>query len=149
MSSKIQVFVVSLIVFGLAVFLGCASIQDAITPCYISPTSLKYARAEPTTFLPFTTLWDAKRVNAKMDYIHLSNQTVDELQYKFLKGLGIVHMAAAQEFQSTIFSPTGPIGLLFPALAGGSLGTFLLSKPSDKKKIAELEKEVVKNGGNA
>lgn len=132
-----------LCILGLTIILGCSSFQDVFTPCYIPPASLDYADAEPTTFLPFTTLFDARRVDFRMDFVHTLNQTTDRLKYEFLKGLGTFHMGAAEQFQAVIFSPTGPIGLLMPALMGGTLGALLISKPDDKKKIVELEK---KNG---
>ena len=140
MSRKLQGLLASIAIFGLAVILGCASIMDAVTPCYISPASLEYAEAEPTTFLPFTTLWDAKRVDKKMAYVHLINQTTDRLQYGFLKGLSSFHITAAQEFQEVLFSPTGPIGLAFPMLFGGTLGALFIKRPGDKSK-KELNNE--------
>ena len=64
----------------LTVMLGCASFQDALTPCYIPPASLEYADANATTFFPFTTLFDARRVDAKVDYVY----AIGKLEYEFL-----------------------------------------------------------------
>lgn len=134
--NKLQKIIAWICIIGLTAILGCASFQDALTPCYISPACLEYADAEPTTFLPFTTLFDARRIDMKMDFRY----AIGEVEYKFLKGLNTFHTSAAEQLQARIFSPEGPIGLLFPAITGGVLGTYLFSKPDDKKKIAELEK---------
>ncbi len=140
MGKKTQTIIVAVLSLGLAALLGCASVMDAFTPCYVPKSSLKYADAKPTSFLPFSTLWDAKRVDRKMDFVHLSKQTMDTLNYNFSKGLNTFHMAAAQEFQTAVFSPSGPIGLLFPALAGTGIGALLIKRPGDKsKKEIEIE----------
>lgn len=139
MSKKIQTIIVSVSVLGLAVFLGCAAVQDAIIPCYIFPATLDYAQAEPTTFLPFTTLFDAKRVEMQLDYRHQLNQIKDKLHYGFLKSVGKVHILAAEELQMALFSPTGPIGMAIPAIFGTSIGALLIKRPGDKSK-KELEK---------
>ena len=140
LSKKIQVLIASASVLVLAGMIGCAAVQDAVVPCYISPLSIEYAKAEPTVFLPFTTLWDAKRIDMKMDFIHLSNQVADKMKYDFLKGLNIVHMMPAQELQAALFSPTGPLGLLLPGLSGTGLGWLLLKRPGDKS-VKDIEKE--------
>ena len=131
--------IIWLCILGLTVVLGCASFQDALIPCYISPAVLDYADAEPTSILPFTTLFDARRVAFKMDFIHTLNQTTDRLRYEYLVGVNTFHVAAAEKFQAALFSPQGLIGLLLPTVMGGTLGALLISKPDDKKKIMELE----------
>ncbi|KKM08284.1 hypothetical protein LCGC14_1725370 [marine sediment metagenome] len=140
-TEKFQTILVSASILGLAIMFGCAAFQDAIVPCYISPDALDYADANATTFLPWTTLFDARRIDRFMDFRHLWIQAEDNLQYNFLKGLNAFHIRGSEELKTILFSPTGPIGLAFPALAGGALGTYLFSKPKDKRKIAELEKE--------
>ena len=134
MSAKLQTIIVAVSIFGLAAFFGCASFQDVVTPCYIPPASLNYADVEPTTFLPFTTLFDAKRVAAKMSFVHTTVQVIDNMKYSYLKGINNFHMAAAEELQTAVFSPDGPIGLLMPTLLGGSLGALLIKRPKDKTK---------------
>jgi len=129
-------------ILGLTIILGCSSFQDAVTPCYISPAALEYADVEPTTFLPFTTLFDARRVDFRVDFVHTVNQTTDRLKYEFLKGLSAFHISGAEQLQATVFSPSGPIGLLLPTLMGGTLGALLISKPDDKKKIVDLETKI-------
>ena len=125
--------------FGLAALFGCATVQDVITPCYIPKASVKYANSEATSFLPFTTLFDSKRIQAKMDYVHAVNQVSDKMEYEFLKGLNTFHAEAAEQLQAAMFSPEGPIGLLLPTIFGGTLGALLIKRPGDKS-----PKELVK-----
>jgi len=139
---KFKKVIVWFCVLSLTVILGCASFQDAVTPCYIPPAAFDYADTEPTTFLPFTTLFDAKRIDKKIDYTHTLNQTTDKLEYEFLKGLNALYISGAEQLQETVFSPNGPIGLLLPTLMGGTLGALLISKPDDKKKIVDLETKI-------
>ncbi len=147
MSKKLQTIIVSISILGLVALFSGACFQEVITPCWISPISLKYADVNATSLLPWTTLFDAKRVDRMVDFKHTWNQATDTLRYKLTKGLNAIHISVGEELKATLFSPMGPIGLMFPALGGTALGTFLLSKPKDKKKIAELERKV-KNGGN-
>lgn len=148
MSKKLQTMIVTISILVLAALFGGACIQDVITPCNIPRVSFEYADVNATSFLPWTTLFDAKRVDRMIEFKHVWNQTTDTLRYKLSKSLSTFHIGIAEELKATLFSPTGPIGLMFPMLGGTAIGTFLLSKPKDKKKIAELEKKV-KNGNNS
>lgn len=140
MSKKLQVLIGSVLILGLAVLFGCASVQDVVTPCWIPPGAAEYADANTTSILPYTTLFDAKRVQAKMNYVHTVNQVKDKLEYEYYTGIQTFHMGAAKEFQAAIFSPTGPIGLLFPTIMAGSFGALFIKRPGDKsKKEVELE----------
>lgn len=148
MSKKLQTIIMTVSILGLVILFGGACFQEVITPCWISPISLEYADVNATSILPWTTLFDAKRVDRMVDFKHTWNQATDTLRYKLTKGLNAIHISVGEELKATLFSPTGPIGLMFPALSGTAFGTFLLSKPKDKKKIAELERKV-KNGNNS
>lgn len=129
-----------LCILGLTVMIGCSAVQKAVIPCYIPPAALDYADVnEPATFLPFTTLFDAERVDMKVDFVHSYNQVTDKMQYEYVKGLNTFHMSASKRLQTALFSPEGPVGLLLPTLMGGTLGALLISKPNDKKRITELE----------
>ncbi len=140
MSKKLQRLILATAIMGLAIFFGCASMKDLIIPAYIPPASLEYSGSEPTTLLPFTTLFDLKRVDMKMDFVYATSQMTEKLKYKFLKGVNYVHISASEELREAVFSPSGPIALMFPMLLGGTVGSLLISKPEDKKKIKELEK---------
>lgn len=143
---KLKKTITWLCILGLVMMLGCASVMDVVTPCYIPPQAIEYAEeTEPRVFLPWTTLFDAKRIDAKIDYVHISNQTRDRLEYGYLKEVNAFHIDVASEFQERIFSPEGPIGLLLPGLMCGTLGAVLIPRPGDKKKIVELE-NTIKNG---
>lgn len=139
MSTKTQNLIVTCSIFLLIVLLGCASFQDAITPCYISPAVIKYSDANGTSILPWTTLFDAKRIEAKMNYVHSWNQIADRMEYEYLSGIHRFHIAGAEELKTSLFDPTGPLALLIPTSLAATAGALLFSKPSDKKKIKELE----------
>jgi len=130
---KFQKIVTGLCVFGLTVIFGCASIRDAVTPAYIPPEVINAVGVELPliSWMPFTSLFDARYVKTKMYY-----------QYLLYNNLMTTSITASEAFQQKIFSPGGVIGLMFPTLMGGALGAMLLSKPDDKKKIIELEKKI-------
>lgn len=140
MSPKIQNIIAASSIFCLMIILGCASFQEALTPCYIPPAAVEYADANETSILPWTTLFDARRVDMKMDFVHALCQITDRMNYEYLKGITRFHIAAAEELKTTLFSPTGAVGLLMTSALGGTAGALLLSKPGDKKKIKRLEK---------
>lgn len=139
MSTKIQNLLAAISIFLLIVILGCASFQDALTPCYISPAALEYAKTGGSTILPWSTLFDAKRVSMKMDYVHTLAQISDNLEYEYLRGISRFHISAGEELKATLFDPAGPVGLLVTTSLGVTAGGLLLSKPTDRKKIKELE----------
>ncbi len=140
MSKKIKATMVIMSSLTLIILLGCAAVMDLATPCFIEPDAAVYADENITSFLPFTTLWDAEKVDKKMDYAHQIKQLDyarlmedDVLKYGFLKNAGTVNMQSAAEFQKVMFTPEGPIGLLIPMLSGGTLGALLIKRPGDKK----------------
>lgn len=136
MRKKAKVLFVTLLVVILAAIIGCSTVQDAVTPCYIDKDCGTYADSEMTMFTPYTSLFDAKRISARMAYIN----AVGELQYAFLNDSLNDHMAKSESFKQTVFDPTGPLGGLLIGLPTFGLGAMLVSKPEDKKKIIELEK---------
>lgn len=145
MSPKIQNLIATVSVLLLIVLLGCASFQDALTPCYVSQAVLRYADSNSTSILPWSTLFDAKRITAKMDYVHSWNQISDRMKYEYLSGIHRFHIAGAEELKTSLFDPTGPLALLIPTSLAATAGALLFSKPSDKKKIKDLE---IKNNSN-
>lgn len=160
MSAKFQTIIVTLSILILAIMIGCASFQEALTPCWISPAVIKYVNDANLPMLPvfkpllpYTSLFDARIYDARMDLVHLSNQAKENLQYNFLKGVHNFHMAGSVELKESIFSSTGAIGILFPALAGTSIGAFLIPRSKDVRKKKKLEEELVelkaKNGNSS
>lgn len=139
MSAKTQNLIATLTIFLLIVILGCASFQAALTPCYVSPAAAAWAQTKTTSIFPWTTLFDAQRVEMKLDYVYTMKQIVDTLDYEYHKGMTRFHKAAGEELRSTLFDPTGPLALLIPTSLAATAGALLFSKPTDKKKIKELE----------
>lgn len=127
--------IIWLCVLGLTIILGACSVKDAVTPCFIPEEIIKSTNVDLPVipWMPYTSLFDARYVKTKMYY-----------QYLLYNNLMTTSIGASERFQQMVFSPTGPIGLMFPTLMGGALGAFLISKPEDKKRIIELE-----NGNNA
>lgn len=141
MKKLIKTFVVGIATILLVAMFGCAALMNLATPCYIDEDVITYANEKPVSFLPFTTLWDAERVDNKFDYVHLITQIDlrrqiedDVVYYDYLKDLQNRHTASAREFQKTLFTPEGPVGLLLPTLFGGTLGALLIPRPGDRKK---------------
>lgn len=131
----LQKLLTTISVLGLLIIMGCSLIQDSIIPCYIDPDAAVYADAPLTELMPWTTIQDAKRIYARMEFVY----QVKQLGYHFLRDNLALYMADAEQFRSVVFSPTGPIGLMFPAGMGLIAGWTLMSKPDDKKKITELQ----------
>ncbi len=142
MSTKTQNLIATVSIFLIMVILGCASFQAALTPCYVSPAAAKWANTKTTSLFPWTTLFDAQRVEMKLDYVYTMKQITDTLDYEYHKGITRFHKAAGEELRAALFDPTGPIGLFVTTTLGVSAGGLLLSKPSDRKKIKELEANV-------
>ena len=130
---KLPMVLVGLLLLAL---LGCSAMLDAITPCYIPPMTIEYAKAEPTTFMPFTTLWDSQRI----DRLAAWEFQKEQIKYGFIKELSQIHQFAAKELQTKFMMPAIS-GLMSMGALG--VGWFGMSKPSDKKKIIEIE---AKNG---
>lgn len=141
MFSKAQNYIAGFAIFLLIVILGCASFQAALTPCYISKAAAKYAKTKTTSIFPWTTLFDAQRVEMNLDYVHTMNQITDTLKYEYHKGITRFHKAAGEELRAALFDPKGSIGTLITSTLGIAVGGLLLSKPKDRKKIKKLEKQ--------
>lgn len=141
MKKLLQKVIIGIVAILLVAMFGCAALMDLATPCYIDEDLIAYAEEEPTSFLPFTTLWDAERIDNKFDYVHLVTQIDlqrqiedDVVYYDYLKDKQNKYMTSAKEFQKAIFTPEGPIGLILPTLFGGTLGALLIPRPGDRKK---------------
>lgn len=117
-----------IVLAGLIVFLfvGCSTLMDVVTPCYIPPELAETIDEPLTTWpIPYTSVFDAERILRKLHY--------------WAEGLNI-SIAGAREFQQNVFNPTGPLSFLMiggPLFAAGAYG---VSKPKDRKRIVELEK---------
>lgn len=121
------------------IFIGAGCVQDAVTPAYVSESAAEWAGVPAKLFLPYTTLWDAKRVGMAIDY----KLTIERIKGGYYKNVTNLSILAGEELRNTVFAPDGLLSLL---LIGGptfAMGSFLISKPKDKKEIEEL-----KNGKN-
>lgn len=134
---KLMVFVALVLVLAM---LGCAAFMDIATPCYIEEDMIAYSEEEPTSFVPWTTLWDAERIEAKFDFMHLMNQIEWQRQIEddamfadFIKNAQTKHTASARELQTTLFTPEGTIGLLGISSLSMMVGWLGLRRPGDKK----------------
>ena len=132
----------------LVTVLGCSAWMEGVTPSHIDLAAIDYANTDATTYLPYTSLWDARRIKREMEFMHLSEQTRiardmedDQMRYRQLNDAMQTNIASAEELRNTLFSPTGPVSMLSAALGLG-LGAFLIPRPSDKKRITELEAAV-------
>lgn len=145
-----KTLLVALIVTLLLGFMGCVGFQDIITPCHIDETVIEYSGQEATSYMPWTSVWDAKRIRAYVNFNHVQYQNAcerlkqdDSLTHAFLLDGVDANIADSVQFQATVFSPTGPIGALLLAGGGLGIGALAIKRPGDKsKKQVELEKSV-------
>jgi len=128
-------------VLGLALMFGCSALQDVLTPTYIDKKAAEWADTSPKLFMPYTTLFDAKRVAGAIDY----KFTIAKIQHGYYRGITAASILAGEEFKQIVFSPDGPVGLLLPTIFGGTLAAMLIPRKKDLDKIKELEKKL--NGG--
>lgn len=125
-------FLAAFLAILLVTILGCATIQDVIVPCYIPERALRYTGSKGTSFLPYTSLWDAERIDRLVDFTHRKKRLQDDLEHGFIKGLNVFHIGSAKQLRTSIFSPQGLVGSLVPTLLGGGLGALLIKRPGDK-----------------
>ncbi len=131
MNKKQKLFAGFLVLF-LIVFMSASCVQDAIVPTFIEPDLMVSYRATPDNYL-YTTLFDAKRLQKniahKLEYQKLvARQGNEDLN---------ISIAAGEDIKNTVFDPSGPLALMFPALMGLGIGRYIKS-PREK----ELEKVV-------
>lgn len=145
-----KTLLVALVVTLLLGFMGCVGFQDIITPCHIDEATIEYSGQQPTSYVPWTTVWDAKRIRGYLNFNHIQYQNAcerlkqnDKLTHAFLLDGVDANIADSVQFQATVFSPTGPIGALFLAGGGLGIGALVIKRPGDKsKKQIEAEKSV-------
>ena len=129
MNKKQKLFAGFLVLF-LVVFMSAGCIQDVLTPAYLDPDVIAinggYEQVNPF----YTSLFDATRL--KNQIVNKFKYSVDALDYS---------ISNSMEIKGVVFDPSGPLALMFPALAGLGLGRYLKS-PREK----ELEKKVNGNG---
>jgi len=132
-------------IVGLIVMFGCAGFQDVVVPCHIDEDAADYAGIPITSYMPWTTIWDARRVDAHMEFAHTITQLThrrmqedDILQFDFLRDNLRINLADAAQLQEKLFDPAGPIGMVLPMLFGGTLGALFIPRKREK----DLEKQL-------
>jgi hypothetical protein len=132
----------------LLILIGCASMQDAITPCVVEPKIIGYVQASdpcfsPKSLVPYTSLADSRRTQAYFNFYHVMNQTTwqrimadDSVFYDFQTTRQNAHEKDSMELEQQLFSPSGMFGLLATTLLSGTvfgtLGGVLIKRPQDK-----------------
>ncbi len=141
-------------VVGLVAILTGGCFQDLMTPCHINPDVIEYSEQEATSYLPWTTVFDAERIKSYTDYKHVDFQAfydnakaLDRREYIFLTDGLNGSIASARQLQQRLFSPTGSVGMIMTTLFGGTIGAMFIKRPGDKsKREVELENGNKKKG---
>ncbi|MHA1961927.1 MAG: hypothetical protein ACW99U_17095 [Candidatus Thorarchaeota archaeon] len=127
-------------VVGLILMFGCAAFQDLATPCHIDQEAIDYASIEPTSYLPWPTLWDAQRLRKEILYRHDNLQIVyqrlqedDSRRVTYIIDSLDTSVAGANEFKEKVFDPSGPVGTLLPMLFGGTIGAMFINTGKKQK----------------
>lgn len=142
----IQKLLVLVSTIVLVTVLGCSAWMDGLTPVFIDPAAIVYSEASPKVFTPYTSLWDARRIQREMNYQHYTKKVAAirniedvDTRHKYLNDAMDGYIASAEELRDTAFGPTGPLSILFAAVPALGLGAYLIPRPSDRKRITELE----------
>lgn len=129
-------------VIGLVITFGCAGLQDVVVPCHIDENAITYSEQPATSYLPWTTVFDAERIKAYMDYKHLDFQKGlkdlledDNLAYDFYTGQINSSIADARQLQQKLFNPNGSVGMAITALFGGTIGALFINTPKKEKTV--------------
>lgn len=121
----------------LLLFVGSSCVQDLIIPTYVDEDAAKWAGVPVNMFLPWSTLWDAKRVAL---FIQFKKQQY-MIEAGFYENITAISVAGAEEIGDIIFSPNG-LGMILPASLAGVLGVIgggrYVKRPEEK----ELEKKL-------
>lgn len=117
------------------IFVGAGCMQDVVTPAYVDKGAAEWADVPTRIFLPYTSLWDAKRVAYAIDY----KLTIEKIKGGYYKNITNISILAGEEFKGVVFNPNGLLSLLMVGGPMCALGAYGISKPKDKKEIEELK----------
>lgn len=135
MRKLLKTTIVALIGLIVLLFITAGCIQDAITPCYVDEAAAEWAGVPTKLFLPYSTLWDAKRLSGAIDY----KLTIERIKGGYYKSITNLSVLAGEEFKNTVFAPDGLLSLLMIGGPMCALGAYGISKPKDRKVIEELK----------
>ena len=133
--SKLQKALMSICILGMTVFIGCSMFQDIVTPTYVDEGAAEWASVPSKLFMPYTTLWDARRVGYAIDY----KLTIEKIKGGYYKNITNLSILAGEDFKNTVFASDGLLSLLMiggPCLAAGGI---FIPRGKDKKIIEELK----------
>lgn len=133
--SKLQMLLVTSLGVLFTALIGCAAFEKSVVPCWIPEECKEYADANVPIIMPWTTINDAEYVEAKMDLEHYKK----EADFTFMKEDIQGHIERANQFRHIVFDPTGPLGILLASIPGFAAGSYLVSKPGDRKEIEKLK----------
>ena len=117
------------------IFIGAAGCQDIITPAYVDKDAAEWANVPVKLFLPYSTLWDAKRLSNAIDY----KLTIEKIKGGYYKNITNISILASEEFKDVVFNPNGLLSLLMvggPCLAAGGM---FIPRGRDKREIEKLK----------
>lgn len=136
-----QKFLTIISVMFLLIFMGSSCVQDIITPAYINEDAAAWAGVPTKLFMPYSNLWDAKRLGLAIDY----KLTIEKIKAGYYKNITNISIIAGEEIKQIVFDPSGPVGLMLPMLFGGTLGAMAGGRWIKRPEEKELEKKL--NGG--
>lgn len=128
---------ITLIGLPAVLFVSAGCLQDVVTPAYINESAAEWADIPTKLFMPYTTLFDAKRVGLAIDY----KLTIEKIKGGYYKNITNISILASEEFKGVMFNPNGLLSLLMVGGPMCALGAYGISKPKDRKEI-----EALKNG---
>ena len=135
MFKLLETTIVVLVGLVALVFVSAGCIQDVVTPAYVSEDAAEWADVPTKLFLPYTSLWDARRVAAAVDY----KFSIERIRCGYYQNVMSLSIAGGEELKHAIFSPNGILSLLMVGGPTLALGAYGISKPKDKKEIERLK----------
>ncbi len=160
LSKTIGKLIIPFLVLVLVAMFSAGCFQDLLIPTYIGPEAKEYDPAGDandlsdmssiTSIFPWPTLWDAKQLAKRMqrknevEQRDIGRLLVDKAShYAYVAKGHYSNIEDAEKFKQSVFSPTGPVGLLVPTLAAFGIGAMGVSKRSDTQKLKDRDKTIV------
>lgn len=135
MKKLLQTTIITLVGLVSLIFISAGCIQDLITPVFISEDAAKWANVPTKIFMPYTSLWDARRVAHAIDY----KLTIEKIKAGYYKNITNISILAGEQLKDAVFSPDGILSLLLIGGPSLALGAYGISKPKDRREIEGLK----------